>query len=91
MEDILLEPLKAYTESYDKLFDENAENYFADLVKKSNIDVELNRSTVKALNKEIAHVKRIEKEQSKLKRCRGLLIALIVFGVLFLQSDYTPL
>ncbi len=83
MEDILLEPLKAYTESYDKLFDENAENYFADLVKKSNIDVELNRSTVKALNKEIAHVKRIEKEQSKLKRCRGLLIALIVFGVLF--------
>lgn len=84
MDDILLEPLKAYAEHYDKLFDENAQKYFDDLTAKSNVDVEQNRSTVKSLNKELAQIEHIEREQSKLRSLRACLIAFIVLGAIAL-------
>lgn len=82
MEDILLEPLKAYTSHYEQAFDANAQAYFDDLVKKSRIDVEANRATVKAYKKQLAAIERVKSKLSGHKTGRGFLIFLIVLGVI---------
>lgn len=47
MDDILLEPLKAYTDVYRAKYQDNAQAYFDGLVKKSGVDVAANRAAVK--------------------------------------------
>lgn len=84
MDDILLEPLKAYKDCYEKKFDDNAVNYFNDLVKKSGIDEEQNRTTVKKYKTELSTIESIEKTLSKQKALRGFLIFLAVVGFILL-------
>lgn len=80
MDDILLEPLKAYKEVYEKKFDENADKYFDDLVKKSGIDVAENRETVKNYEHELGALNELKKKLSHNKVGRVLLIFLAVAG-----------
>ncbi len=84
MDDILLEPLKAYKEIYERQFDENAINYFEGLVKKSGIDREGNRKTVAEHKKETATAAAIDKKLSSHKALRGFLIFLAVAGFILL-------
>lgn len=82
MEDILLEPLKGYTEVYERAFRENAEKYFDELARSSGINVEENRATVSKYRKQLDEVKAHKGMLSGAKTGRGFLIALIVAGVL---------
>lgn len=82
MEDILLEPVKAYTQVYDRAFEENAAAYFDELVKASGINVEENRATVSKYNRELSTVSSIREKLSRAKTGRGFLIALLVLGVI---------
>ncbi len=80
MDDILLEPLKAYKDFYEERFDENVKNYFDDLVEKSAMDVEQNRQTVKEYKSELALIEELERKLSTQKGGRGFLIFLAVAG-----------
>lgn len=98
MDDIILEPLKAYTERYSEQFLENAEAYFDELKTKSGIDAEQNRLTVKAYDKAQRLADEKKKELTRLKILRGLMIfvavaALIagVIGIFQLLEDNIPL
>lgn len=82
MEDILLEPVKAYTEIYARAFEDNAVAYFDDLVKSSGINVDENRATVAKYNKELATIKELKNKLNGVKVGRGFLIVLLVIGLL---------
>lgn len=82
----LLEPLAAYRQIYRESFRRNCEEYFDGLVKESGVDVEGNRSTVKAYNARLRKIAEIEKRLSKLKGIRGFFIFLIVFGGIALAA-----
>ncbi len=81
-DDRLLEPVKAYSDFYEREFDANARGYFNDLVEKSGVDVELNRSTVKKYKAADALAKETARKLSGKKTLRGFLIALCVIGFL---------
>lgn len=78
----LLEPTKAYSDFYEREFDENARAYFQNLVDKSGIDVELNRSTVKKYKAADAMAKDAARKLSGKKGLRVFLIVLSVLGFL---------
>lgn len=80
MDDILLEPLKAYNEVYKNKFDENAKNHFTELVQKSALDIEQNRSTVNDYKKESSVLASLKKKLSTQKILRIILIVLAVIG-----------
>lgn len=82
MDDILLEPLKAFNEYYEKVFDDNAEEYFSDLVDQSGLDVDANRATVSEYNKEVEAADRLQAKLNGKRTGKNFLIALIVIGVL---------
>lgn len=82
MNDILLEPLKAYTEHYSGQFLENAGNYFDRLKTESGIDEEQNRSTVKAYEKAQRAADEKKKILTRLRAVRGILIFLAVAGLI---------
>lgn len=84
MEDILLEPLKAYKDVYEKQFDENARDYLNDLVKKSGLNVEENRKTVADYKKEVKLVDELNKKLAGQKVLRGFLIVLAIAGFIML-------
>ncbi|NLG81487.1 MAG: hypothetical protein GX490_03025 [Bacilli bacterium] len=75
---LIYEPLMAYQNKFKDLHHENAENYFAELVKQSKVDVELNRETcnkIKKLTKEKESlVSRINK--------KSLWKALLIIGII---------
>ena len=52
MDDILLEPVKAYTDFYANKFQENAKARLDELIAQSRVDVEANRATVARLREE---------------------------------------
>ena len=80
MDDIILEPLKAFKEVYEKRFDENAEEYFNGLVKKSGLNAEENRNTVSLYRQEAQAVEELSDKLSSHKGLRGFLIFLAVAG-----------
>lgn len=84
MDDIILEPLKAYKDVYESAFDQNAKDYFEDLVKKSGMDVEQNRKTVADYKHETAVVAELKSKLSSHKALRGFLIFLAVAGFIML-------
>ncbi|MCM1306509.1 MAG: hypothetical protein NC037_06705 [Bacteroides sp.] len=84
MDDILLEPLKAYKDVYEKKFDENAKNYFKSLVGQSAIDVAKNRETVAEHKKELSVLNELTRKLSGQKALRGFLIFLAVGGFVML-------
>jgi len=76
----LLEPSKLYKETVKPAHKENAEAFFDELVKKSNIDIEANRST----NKKISRVSNeIDTLGSSISKKSALKTALIVLSVIF--------
>lgn len=76
----LLEPLSAYEQYYEKLFNENAATYFDELVKRSNVDVEQNRKTVREYREELAHADKAGSSLNSQKLWRVLCIVLCVLG-----------
>lgn len=82
MDDILLEPLKAYKERYSAKFLENAAAYFDDLKTESGIDAEKNRLTVKAYDKAQRAADEKKKELTRLKVLRGLMIFIAVAALI---------
>lgn len=82
MDDILLEPLKGYTDIYERAFEENAEKYFDDLTKRAGVNVDENRATVKEYYGQLDEIKRHNAKLNGIKTGKGLLIALIVIGAL---------
>ena len=80
--DKLLEPLSAYEKYYEKLFEENAAAYFDELVKRSNVNVEQNRKTVREYNEELAHANKAGSSLNAQKAWRVLCIVLCVLGFL---------
>lgn len=74
----LLEPLKGYNTIYKKQFEENTIKYFDDLVKKANVNVEENKSTVIKYKKKLAQIEDLVKKINKQKGLKTFLIILIV-------------
>ena len=79
MDDRILEPEKAYREYYKQKFNDNAEAYYKELVKKSGINVESNR--ISAQKARDARVK-ADKSLANLSKKKGLRVFLIVLCVL---------
>ena len=71
----ILEPLKEYSR-YQKQFDDSVDKTFEDLVKKSNIDVEKNRNTVKMYDEADVEYKKEKKKLHTLRGWRSFLIFL---------------
>ncbi len=81
-DDRLLEPIKAYNDFYEQEFDANARGYFDQLVAKSGIDAEQNRSTVKKYKAADALAKETARKLSGKKALRNFLIVLAVIGII---------
>ena len=79
-DEILQEPLKAYNAVYRERFKNEAESFFEELRDKSGIDVELNRETIRKLNKLKEEEAIIRKKMASQKRKRGLSIFGIVMS-----------
>ena len=79
MDDILLEPLKAYTDFYEKKFEENAKARLDELIAQSGVDVGANRVTVSKLREQ----ERLRDEAGgRASRQKGLRVFLIVIAVI---------
>lgn len=76
----LLSPYKYYNSSLKKQFAKKNTEYFDDLVKRSGIDVEENRNTVKKYKNAAAVA---EKAKKRLSSAKGLKTLFIVLSVLF--------
>lgn len=72
------EPLREYKQIYKDKHHQNVTEFIDDLVKKSNVDVEANRSTIKTIRKEEQKRDTIVKAIRKKSTLRGLLIFLII-------------
>lgn len=73
----ILEPLKCY-EVLGNKFHENNTNFFDELVKKSNINVEENQKTVKEYKEQVNLANYWEKKETSVRTIKGLLIFLCV-------------
>ncbi len=88
----ILEPLKEYNNLFKNLIRDNASNYFDELVKNNEINVEANRDEVKQFNENTKNALAWEKKENKSKNIKGLLITLVVImfvasGILFYLSQ----
>jgi hypothetical protein len=88
MNDKLLEPLKYYDGTAKALHEQNAVNYFDELLKKSCVNVDENRNTVKEYNKELDTLNNLDKRLSKLKTYRTLLIISAILPFSFSKVLY---
>ena len=80
MNELLLEPLKYYDSFAKNAISENAEQYFDELLKKSGVNEEENKATVKAHKEELQKFEKARKKLSSLKAWRIALIILAVLG-----------
>lgn len=80
--DYIYEPLKTYKNVLKEKHHNNTLNYFNDLVKKSNVDVELNKETIKKLNKYNKDYNNLKGSIKSYKNIRIFLI--LIIGILFL-------
>ena len=76
----IFEPLEYYRDFAKNAHKTNSEEYFEDLVAKSGINVEQNRSTVRAYKEKVKRIEHFQKERSKEKRKR---VFSIIFSILF--------
>lgn len=77
----LLEPVKYYESQLKQIHHENVESLFDELTKKSGIDVEANRQTMKKYH---AKEEELNHAQKALNKMKALKVILIVLGVLAL-------
>lgn len=84
-EQMIYEPLQAYKMVYKDLHHKNVTEYFDVLVKKSQIDVEANRQTVKRIHKYRKEHTRIIRQIQRQNTVRALqfLMILIMAGVIY--------
>lgn len=80
MNEELLEPLKYYRDQGKALHEQNAKDFFDNLIQESGIDVEANRSTVRTYDKTNEEIQKIRKKISGLRALKGFLIFLTVAG-----------
>ena len=80
MNEKLLEPVKFYENEGKQLHEENSVARFEELLQKSGVNQEENRSTVKLLNAEKAKADQVEKKLRSHKIWRVVLIILAVLG-----------
>ena len=80
MNEQLLEPVKFYENTGKQLHHDNANDFFEELLKKSHVNEEENRETVKKYNTEQAKANEINKKLRRHKTAKVLLIILAVFG-----------
>ncbi len=78
MNENLLEPLKFYNDNLQKTYANNVASFFDELVKKSGIDVSLNRETVKQYNEKITV---IQQDVKKINKYNILKAFLYVVGI----------
>jgi len=78
----IYEPLKTYKNVLKDKHNENVNNYFKELTKKSNVDVSLNKETIKKLRRYEKDKKNINKAINKYMFLRIILILLSVVLVL---------
>lgn len=85
MDDILLEPLKAYESVYQHKIKEEAEAYFLKLKEKSGVDETANKETIRLLKLEEKKKQDINKKLARLRVGKGFTIFGLISGiVLFL-------
>ena len=83
MADEILEPLKAYNSLYKEQFNENATNYFDELVQRSQIDVEANRKTIREIKEKEALLKKKKKLKHWLNFFKvALIVICVVLGLI---------
>ena len=80
MNEHLLEPLRFYEKTGRTLHEENAKQFFDELLARSGVNAEQNRATVKAYKAEVARANTVSKRISKYKTLRVLLILAIILG-----------
>lgn len=81
-DETVLTPLKGYNDVYKELHHKNVVDYFNDLVKKSNVDINANKATVKKYNETLSILSTLKKSLSKYKFLRGLLIFTLIFIII---------
>ena len=91
MNDLLLEPVKYYDQAGRAEHQQNAEDFFEDLLKKSGVDADQNRETVKAYKKEKALADDIRSVIRKWKLLQGLLIVGIVICAILIFSGISSI
>ncbi|WP_027063064.1 MAG1210 family protein [Mesoplasma seiffertii] len=79
------DPVKSYRSQYQQQADNNTKDYFDNLVKISQVDIEANRQTVDKINKLIESISQIERKTAKLRTQKTLLtvlnILLLIGGI----------
>ena len=87
----LYEPLKYYNQTGKQEFHQNTVNEFENLLQKSGVDVNKNRSTVKAYDKEMATVKKIDKTITKYKVFKILsIVSIVIACICALYGLFSP-
>ena len=89
MNDHLLEPLKFYEKNGRKSHEENAKQFFEDLLARSGVDAEKNRATAKAYRDELARADAVSQRISNYKGLRVLLILGIVVGAILVGVSFS--
>lgn len=82
MDNILLEPLKAYESVYKTQIVDEATKYFDNLVEKAQTDIAANKDTVNKIKKEKSNEEKASKSLASLKIGRGFTIFGLVVGIL---------
>ena len=92
-DDSILEPIDKYNSLFKNLHHENSEKYFDDLVKKSGINVEENKYTVKKYKNELSLAKQWEKKENSIRGVKTFLIilaiAVTIAGLIFIYKGYS--
>ncbi len=73
MHSVIYDPLKEYEEKYKDLHAENTERFLEELVKKSGLDIEKNRQTVKKYNECRENLAELKKKRGWMKFFRVLM------------------
>ncbi len=81
-DDALLEPLKGYNSKYKAKHRENTTQFFDNLTKEGQVNIEANKQTVKAYRLKMAEIHNIAKKISKKKTLKSVLIMIIVLSIL---------
>ncbi len=78
MDNDLLEPLSLFNKTLKKEFHKNAEEYFEELAKKAEIDVDANKKTVASYKKALSDLEHAKKQANKTRTWKAVIIFLIV-------------
>lgn len=82
-QDVIYEPLKEYDKVLRDMHNKNVETYYEELVKKSDVNVEENKNTVKEIKKLEEELKKIEGKHTSWRNFKifSIVIAIIMIAV----------